>query len=92
MLIADTFMWKYLFKVGSSIHPGDFLIISRDVFNGFLGDNITSLERMRGKVLKILSINKDSNKIELELPGGGTYDIPYKNWKEYAIKFKDIEM
>jgi hypothetical protein len=84
--------WRTIFQTGSSIKPGDYLIITKDMFNGLLGDRLTSLERMRGKVLKILSIDKERDNISLEVPKSIPYNIPYKNWKEYALKFDDVKL
>jgi hypothetical protein len=70
---------------------GDFLIIKKDVYLGYLGKNYNFLESLIGKVLPVLSVDKPNNKITLDVPGSLPLEIPFKDWKDIAVKFDKVK-
>jgi len=76
----------------SGLKIGNYLLIKRDIYRGFLGKNNVSLKSLLGSVLRVTRIDKEHNKIELDVPGNIPVEIPYKTWKDYAEKFDKISV
>jgi hypothetical protein len=73
------------------LKPGDYVIIRKDAFLGYLGKNVTELKQLIGRVVKVRSVDKENNKIELEIEKGMLFPIPFKNWKDVVMKFEDVK-
>jgi len=80
-----------IFGNSSGISVGDYLIITTDFYRGFMGKNVFSLDALIGRVLKVILVDKERNIIKLEVPSSTPVDIPYKHWKDVALKFDKVK-